>query len=92
MIPTIASEFSGGLLPELVENNRSCVLVRIENSGRPPIATSGYTVMSDNLVGISIQFPDRRVTGMPLTDLTLPTLDLSLHGSEHKPAQELEWN
>jgi ABC-type phosphate transport system substrate-binding protein len=85
----IAPEFSGDLLPELVENDRSYVLVRIENNGRTPIATGDYAVMPDNPVGIVLRFPNRRVTGMALTDLTPPTLDLSLRGSEHKPAEGL---
>lgn len=85
----IAPEFSGDLLPELVENDRSYVLVRVENNGRTPIATSDYAVMPDNPVGIVIRFPNRRVTGMALTDLTPPTLDLSLRGSEHKPTEGL---
>lgn len=85
----IAPEFSGDLLPELVEKDRSYVLVRIENNGRTPISTGDYAVMPDNPVGIEIRFPNRRVTGMALTDLTPPTLDLSLRSSEHKPADGL---
>lgn len=52
----------------------SVVLVRIENSGATTIDSSDYAVPETERVGVRIRFPDRRVIGMAVTELSEPTL------------------
>ncbi|WP_280367564.1 substrate-binding domain-containing protein [Nocardia wallacei] len=51
----------------------SVVLIRIENNGVTDIDRTDYA-MPDGPVGLHLQFPQRRVVGMAVTELSEPTL------------------
>ncbi|MGY4100486.1 PstS family phosphate ABC transporter substrate-binding protein [Nocardia sp. R16R-3T] len=56
----------------------SVVLVRIENSGATPIDTHDYQAPEAGRVGLHLNFPQRRVIGMAVTELSDPVLADSL--------------
>ncbi|WP_245678171.1 substrate-binding domain-containing protein [Nocardia acidivorans] len=58
--------------PEL--KDLSVVLVRIENNGATDIDDGDYAVPESNPIGVHIQFPNRRVIGMAVTELSDDTL------------------
>ncbi|MRH90985.1 phosphate-binding protein [Nocardia sp. SYP-A9097] len=58
--------------PEL--KDLSVVLVRIENNGATDIDDGDYAVPEANPVGVHIQFQNRRVIGMAVTELSDDTL------------------
>ncbi|GAB2687560.1 substrate-binding domain-containing protein [Nocardia thraciensis] len=51
----------------------SVVLIRIENNGVTDIDSADYS-MPDGPVGLHLHFPQRRVVGMAVTELSEPTL------------------
>ncbi|MFB8009212.1 PstS family phosphate ABC transporter substrate-binding protein [Nocardia sp. NPDC056000] len=72
-----------GVLPQLQPDGTgtppdlkdlSVVLMRIENSGATDIDDGDYAVPEAELVGVHIHFPDRRVIGMAVTELSDDTL------------------
>jgi phosphate transport system substrate-binding protein len=48
----------------------SFVLLRIENSGTINIDQNDYSVLDSNKVGVRVSFPERRVVGMVVTELS----------------------
>jgi ABC-type phosphate transport system substrate-binding protein len=46
------------------------VLLRIENNGATHIDEDDYSVLHDNKVGIRVTFPERKVVGMVVTELS----------------------
>ncbi|WP_225729768.1 MULTISPECIES: substrate-binding domain-containing protein [unclassified Nocardia] len=79
-----------GVLPQLRpdENGRSpelkdlsVVLFRIENSGITTIDPADYAVPDDVRVGLHLHFPQRRVIGMAVTELSDPGLGEFLDGT-----------
>lgn len=48
----------------------SFVLLRVENTGTTNIDTHDYAVLDGSKVGIKVNFPDRRVAGMVVTELS----------------------
>ncbi|WP_067692789.1 substrate-binding domain-containing protein [Nocardia jejuensis] len=57
-----------GSAPELTD--LSVVLMRIENNGATDIDSTDYAVPDAEKVGLHINFPDRRVIGMAVTELS----------------------
>ncbi|SOD58571.1 phosphate ABC transporter substrate-binding protein, PhoT family [Streptomyces zhaozhouensis] len=58
----------------------SFVLLRFENNGATHIDESDYAVLDDDRVGIRVVFPDRRVAGLVVTELSHPYLRPSFEG------------
>jgi ABC-type phosphate transport system substrate-binding protein len=70
----VPSPFAGAL-QQLQENgvplrDPTLVLLRIENNGATNIDTRDYAVLDDDLVGIRVSFPGRRVAGLVVTELS----------------------
>ncbi|WP_069163822.1 PstS family phosphate ABC transporter substrate-binding protein [Nocardia altamirensis] len=61
-----------GASPDL--KDLSVVLVRIENSGATDIDTSDYKAPEPGRIGLHLRFPQRRVIGMAVTELSDPGL------------------
>jgi phosphate transport system substrate-binding protein len=75
VLPQLRPE-SDGSSPDL--KDLSVVLVRIENSGATTIDTNDYAVPDAGRVGLHLHFPQRRVIGMAVTELSEPGLADSL--------------
>ena len=65
-----------GVSPPL--KDLSVVLVRIENSGATTIDTHDYQAPEAGRVGLHLNFPQRRIIGMAVTELSDPVLADSL--------------
>jgi phosphate transport system substrate-binding protein len=52
----------------------SVVLVRIENNGATTIDAADYVTAQNSQAGLHLQFPDRKVIGMAVTELSNPGL------------------
>lgn len=70
----VPSPFAGALR-HLQDNGMrlddpTLALLRIENNGATDIDTHDYAVLDDDLVGIRISFPGRRVAGLVVTELS----------------------
>jgi phosphate transport system substrate-binding protein len=70
----VPSPFAGALR-HLQDNgvrldDPTLALLRIENNGATDIDTHDYAVLDDDLVGIRISFPGRRVAGLVVTELS----------------------
>ncbi|WP_067827193.1 substrate-binding domain-containing protein [Nocardia inohanensis] len=66
----------------------SVVLVRIENSGRSDIDATDYSAPEHDPVGLHIHFPDRRVIGMAVNELSDDALGDSLRPGSGIGARE----
>src|SRR5258707_247656 len=75
VLPQLRPE-SDGSSPDL--KDLSVVLVRIENSGATTIDANDYAVPDAGRVGLHLHFPQRRVIGMAVTELSEPGLADSL--------------
>ncbi|MGW4767513.1 PstS family phosphate ABC transporter substrate-binding protein [Nocardia sp. NPDC004278] len=75
VLPQLRPEHDG-VSPPL--KDLSVVLVRIENSGATPIDTHDYQAPEAGRVGLHLNFPQRRVIGMAVTELSHPGLADSL--------------
>ncbi|UGT42087.1 substrate-binding domain-containing protein [Nocardia yamanashiensis] len=76
----------GAAAPDL--HDLSVVLVRIENSGRSNIDASDYAAPDHDPVGLHIHFPDRRVIGMAVNELSDDALGDSLRPGSGIGARE----
>ena len=70
----VPSQFAGAL-QQLQENgvplrDPTLALLRIENNGATDIDTRDYAVLDDDLIGIRVSFPGRRVAGVVVTELS----------------------
>lgn len=70
----VSSEHAG-VLKQIGEDGRaltdpSFVLLRIENNGATYIDSSDYAVVDPNPLGIRVEFPERKVRGMAITELS----------------------
>jgi phosphate transport system substrate-binding protein len=74
------SSANSGALERLVQNGEelkspSFMLLRVENYGTTNIAPEDYAVPNNDLVGIRVKFPGRRVAGMMITELSDESLE-----------------
>ncbi|WP_328404090.1 PstS family phosphate ABC transporter substrate-binding protein [Nocardia sp. NBC_00403] len=75
VLPQLRPDLDGSS-PEL--KDLSVVLVRIENSGATTIDSRDYQAPDAGRVGLHLHFPQRRVIGMAVTELSEPGLADSL--------------
>ncbi|NUS44092.1 MAG: hypothetical protein HOQ24_10445 [Mycobacteriaceae bacterium] len=59
----------------------SIVLLRIENDGATTVDEHDYRVLEGVPAGLCVKFPQRRVIGMAVTELSDPGLDTSLNSA-----------
>ncbi|SCD47173.1 phosphate ABC transporter substrate-binding protein, PhoT family [Streptomyces sp. DvalAA-14] len=71
----VHSEYAGALQQLRLRDGRalvrpSFVLLRIENNGVTNIDTGDYATLDHDRVGITVEFPGRRVAGLVITELS----------------------